>query len=84
MCMYMLQRRTNILFDDALWNLLASKARVTNRSVGDLVRSAIRQVYLSDSKRDRIASSIKTILTTRKTHRNINYKHLIDYGRKLY
>ena len=46
----MLTKRTNILFDEELWNLLVTLAVKQKTSVGDLVRSAARKVYDADQK----------------------------------
>lgn len=44
----MLTKRTQILFDEYLWDQLIKIAKSRNTSVGGLVRSAVRKQYLDD------------------------------------
>ncbi|MEK7073778.1 MAG: hypothetical protein AAB960_00435 [Patescibacteria group bacterium] len=79
----MLTKRTNILFDEELWNLLVTLAVKQKTSVGDLVRSAARKVYDADQKtssRQRAGEEIRKIRVFQKGH--VDYKELINYGRK--
>ena len=41
----MLNRRTNILFDDQLWDQLSNLAKNRKTSVGELVRNAVTEHY---------------------------------------
>lgn len=84
----MLTKRTNILFDQNMWTQLTKIAQVQDRSVGDLVRSAVVRVYLDNheqlakERKDSIADifslrqSIKTPITVEEIHQ------FILYGRK--
>lgn len=79
----MLTKRTNILFDEELWNLLVALAVKQKTSVGDLVRSAARKVYDADQKtsaRQRAGEEIRRIRVVQKGR--VDYKELISYGRK--
>lgn len=81
--MYMLTKRTNILFDEKLWNLLVSHAYRQKTSVGELVRTAALKAYGNDSTqnhRKRICDTIRSI--RKKQKQKVNYKALINYGRK--
>ena len=80
----MLTKRTNILFDDELWNLLTSVAKREKSSVGKIVRKAVRKVYVDqDAKQKRLDTweMIKKI-RPKPFPGKIDYKELINYGRK--
>lgn len=70
------------MFNEELWERLVSYARITNTSVGDLVRRAVEQVYPSVEKQKRINKAYQTILSLRRRHKKIDYKELINYGRR--
>lgn len=79
----MLTKRTNILFDEELWNLLVALAAKQKTSVGDLVRSAARKVYDADQQKFARKRACDAILAIRvKQKGKIDYKELINYGRK--
>lgn len=79
----MLTKRTNILFDEELWNTLVALAEKQKTSVGELVRTAARKVYDADqriSARKRAGEAIRKIRVIQKGR--VDYKELINYGRK--
>lgn len=79
----MLSKRTNILFDNNLWNLLTSVAKKENSSIGEVVRKAVIKAYLKDDIKNKRQDTLNEILKTRpKAVGRINYKELINYGRK--
>ncbi|MBM3283677.1 hypothetical protein FJY90_05545 [Candidatus Gottesmanbacteria bacterium] len=78
----MLVKRTNILFDEELWQALMVLAKARQTSVGRLVREAVKKAYLTEAKRNLISQATARILSLRKSQKKINYKELIDYGRK--
>jgi len=78
----MLNKRTNILFSEELWNNLLSLAKSSNTSAGELIRKAVENTYFNDDRKSRITKANKTILSIRKKGKNIDHKALIDYGRK--
>lgn len=78
----MLNKRTNILFDDDLWKKLSALAKEKNTSAGELIRQAVRETYLPQYNNTMIAEAILNIRTKRKSVNNINYQRLISYGRK--
>ncbi len=85
LCMCMLTKRTNILFDHATWNQLATIARARRTSVGVLVRDAVTERYLhGDFERiGRIQQACSSIEKYRKQVKGkLDYKELINYGRK--
>lgn len=43
MCMCMLNRRAQLLFDKDLWNLVVKSAKSQNISAGEFIRRAIRE-----------------------------------------
>lgn len=81
---HMLTKRTNVLFDEELWQLLVAYAHKRQTSVGELVRTAVRKVYVSDTRQERIARACESILKHRPApfKGRIDYKELINYGRK--
>ena len=78
----MLNKRTNILFGEEMWSRLLACAQVYKTSVGELVRKAVDEVYPPMDKRSLIKNAVKNILTIRKSIKPMNYRRLIDYGRK--
>ena len=64
----LLNKRTNILFDQQLWNQLMQIAKVKRTSVGELVRIAVRKEYAEDEKQERIEKAVENILAFRKKH----------------
>lgn len=81
--MCMLTKRTNILFDQALWNRLTQLAKSMNTSVGRLVRDAVEEKYIQDKNLDRIKTACESIEKHRKVFKGkIDYKALINYGRR--
>lgn len=80
----MLNKRTNILFDEYLWNVLTSFSTSHKKSVGELVRSAVKKVYIDEKKDDR-EQAFSTIIKLKKGLGSISatkIKELIEYGRK--
>ena len=41
-------RRTQLYLDDDLWNALHTRARLTKKTVSELVREAVRERYLGN------------------------------------
>lgn len=80
--MYMLAKRTNILFDEELWFKLLTLSEIRKSSVGKLVRAAVKESYFSGSDRSLLAKTIEETRRVRKTVKGINYKELINEGRK--
>lgn len=78
----MLNKRTNLLFDKDLWRILVALAQEENTSVGDLVRKAVRHVYVERRGDERRKSACLKILAVRKRQSGIDYKALINYGRR--
>ena len=77
----MLTKRTNILFEEDLWQLLTNLAARQKTSIGDLVRKAVKNVYITKAQKQASKDPYETILKIRKIHKNIDYKELINYGR---
>ena len=79
----MLTRRTNILFDDDLWDLLTSVARREKSSVGEVVRKAVSRIYAEGNLIERKKMAFETIKKFRGKQKGIvDYKALINDGRK--
>ena len=83
MLMCMLTKRTNILFDENLWRKLAELAKAQKTSIGQLIREAVTEKYYQNQKLDRRMKAIESTLQNRLRFRGkIDYKELINYGRK--
>ena len=79
----MLTKRTNILFNDELWNILTSVARREKSSVGQVVRKAITRVYTENNLLEQKKKAFETIKKFRVKQKGIvNYKTLINEGHK--
>lgn len=83
MCMHMLIKRTNILFDQKTWDMLTSLAQQENNSVAELVRSAVNEVYTNKSQQMIQKNAVEELISFRKKVKGkINYRSLIENGRK--
>ena len=81
----MLTKRTNILFNEELFNQLVVLANKNNTSVGDLVRKAVVKVYYIPQRNQEKIKVFKEIIRLKKGLGRINVKEikeLINYGRK--
>ena len=50
MCMCMLNRRTQILFDKDLWNKVVKSAKSQNISAGEFIRTSVREYLDKQNK----------------------------------
>ncbi len=82
----MLNKRTNILFDEKLWNKLVKLAAAKNTSVGELVRTAVEEKYIEEEILRKRRQAFENILKLRPKpfKGKIDYKKLINEGRKVY
>ena len=80
----MLNKRTHILFDQNLWDQLSYIAKANNTSIGQLVRSAVRKVYVKNTELEERRKAIDYILKHRPApvKGRIDYKALINAGRR--
>ena len=79
----MLTKRTNILFDNDLWDLLTSVAKREKSSMGEVVRRAVRKVYRDDNFIEQKKKAFEAIKKFRVRQRGfVDYKALINEGRK--
>lgn len=80
----MLTKRTNILFDEKLWKDVSSLAKKEKTSVGNIVRSAVRERVESEellAKRRKALDEIERI-RPKPFKGKIDYKELINAGRR--
>lgn len=84
----MLDIRTNILFDKETYQLLVSRAKIEKKSIGELVRKAVKKTYRESAKdiiRQR-TEAFNEIMALRKKikplPKNVKIKDLINWGRK--
>lgn len=84
--MYMLTKRTNILFEEELWDKLVKLSKIKEISVSSIIRQAIEEKF---NQQDLLEKRRKAVEATLK-HRpqpfkgKINYKELINAGRRVY
>ena len=79
----MLTKRTNILFENELLDLLVAVAQREKSSVGEVVRKAVRKVYSEDEIIERRKKALETIKRIRVKQKGVvDYKALINEGRK--
>ncbi len=82
----MLNKRTNILFDDATYKLLTSKAKEEKKSIGRLVREAVIDKYKKSDEeiikqRTKVVEEIMQLRKRMKPLKGITIRELIDYDR---
>lgn len=82
----MLNKRTNLLLEKKDYSLLQIIAEKEGASVGELIRRAISKTYKQKAKseakaREKIVAEIFALRQKTKA-KKINYKALIEYGRK--
>lgn len=83
MCMCMLNKRTNILFNEELWGKLTAIAEIKKTSVGQLIRTAVEEKYNKEVKLAERKALLEDIERVRPHFKDkIDYKELINYGRK--
>lgn len=80
----MLSTRVNIMFDRKNWNRLKAIAQKQKTTTSALVRQAVQNQYLSSEARERRAAIQKILeIRPKPVTGRINYKELINEGRKL-
>lgn len=82
--MCMLTKRVNFLFEEETWKMLQNLSVLEKLSIGELVRKAVKKTYVDkDARRlKQTARAIDEIRKVRKVFKHINYKELINAGRK--
>jgi len=86
----MLSKRTNVLFDESMWQQLTSIAQEKKTSVGDLVRTAVQMQYLTTkqmSVQQEKMSALKSMHAIRKQfHKKdfdvVELQGYVDDGKK--
>lgn len=75
------------MFEEEDYRLLDVLAAETASSVGELVRAAVKQVYVESkdqeqAKRDKAFEALKKLQAKTRQSGRVDYKALIEYGRK--
>lgn len=82
----LLTRRTNVLFSEEDYQTLTKRAKESKKTIGELVRHAVKKTYRSTKKVNHNQELIKRIKKGWKFLKNpeipIDYKALIEDGRK--
>lgn len=84
MCICMLTKRTNIIFHQSSWDKLVKLSKTQSKSAAELIRSAVDEYYgLKNDSIMQIRDACNIIEKKRKKQDNkVDYKSLINYGRK--
>ena len=64
----MLTKRTQILFDENLWNTLVEIAKKGSTSVGELVRRAVKEKYEEERLMEQRKKAVEDIIAFAKKH----------------
>jgi len=80
-----LTRRTNVLLTEEDYKLIENLSRKERKTMGQLIRTAIKKAYKKESKNQAksVSADIQkgwSLLINPK--KKIDYKDLIEYGRK--
>lgn len=79
----MLTKRTNILFDEDIWSKLVKIARARNISTSMVIREAVEDKLSEEEILAKRREAVESTLHHRlKSKDKIDYKELINYGRK--
>ncbi len=79
----MLNKRVNILFNEDEWQRLSDLAKLKDNNASQLIRVAVRKTYFLGETKSMRKVAIDSIIKKHKIYKNINYKALINYGRKI-
>lgn len=80
----MLNKRTNILFDQLTWGVLKQTSQARDTSISELIRLAVKKMYLEQERgneRQQLLAEIKA-LAKNVDLTGISYKELINDGRR--
>jgi hypothetical protein len=75
-------KRAQILVDPEDWETLAKIAKEKNSSVGSLIRYAVKVTFLESQVNDKRMAAVDTIIKARSRGAKIDYKELINDGRR--
>lgn len=80
----MLTRRTNILLSESDHSLLSWMAMRQGRTMGELIREAVNQVYRKQKRLQARSLVLRQIdeLAKRVNTKGVSYKQLVDDGRR--
>lgn len=80
----MLTHRTNILLTKLDHEILSRLASKKGKTIGELIRQAVRKTYRINQKESAAARALERIdrLAQKVDTKGINYRQLIDHGRK--
>lgn len=82
----MLTKRTNILFDEKLWQTLTRLAQEKKTSVGDLVRKAVEKTYTTPIELEERRKAVAEILQLKEKYRKKSKKKkesIVDLVRRM-
>jgi len=78
----LLTQRTNVLLNEADYHMLKELSKKNNQTIGELIRHAIVKTF--KPKKTSQAQLLKQLRQLGKSAntKGINYKELVEYGRK--
>lgn len=81
----MLNKRTQILFDQSLWQTLANLSITKKTSVGKLVRDAVEEKYAKDQNLSSRSKAIDRILALKKQYKtkSVNKENVVDLVKRM-
>lgn len=85
MCMCMLNKRTQILFDQTLWQTLTNLSVTKKMSIGQLVRNAVEEKYAKDQDIFSRAEAINKTLMFKKQYKakSVNKENVVELVRRM-
>lgn len=79
----MLTKRAQILFDQNMWNQLIKLAKKQQTSVSEIIRKTVEKQIEDEEVFEKRYQAIESTMKNRlKSRKKINYRELINYGRK--
>lgn len=80
----MLNKRANILFENTTWGVLQQVAQTKQVSVSQLVRAAVKKMYLEQAGQNKRQKTLAAInqLAAKVDTEGLDYQELINHGRR--
>lgn len=78
----LLTQRTNVLLNETDYRMLKELSRKNNQTIGELIRHAVTKTYKAHKPSQAQILKDLRALGKKANTKGINYRELIDYGRK--
>ena len=85
MCMCMLDKRAQILFDQSLWQTLVDISNIKEVSIGRLVREAVEEKYTKDHNMSSRVEAINRIIALKKQYgtKSVNKEGVVELVKRM-